>query len=164
MNNLIGIAGHSGSGKSTSLRNLNPQETFIISITGKPLPIKGFRKMYQPFVVNKEEKKIEGNYYVSSNIDQIVNVLQIIDKKLPNIKQVVLEDFNYLMSLEAMDRALEKGWDKSVQMASHYYNALKAATQLRDNLKVVIISHIDNLGDAINPEWKLKTLGKMLNS
>ena len=44
MGYLIGIAGHSGSGKTTSIKNLNPKETFIVSITGKPLPFKGFRK------------------------------------------------------------------------------------------------------------------------
>jgi len=40
---------------------------------------------------------------------------------------------------------------------------LSAAMELRDNLKVVILSHIDNLGDALNPQWKMKTAGKMLD-
>ena len=34
----IALVGESGTGKSTALRNLNPEETFIISTTGKPLP------------------------------------------------------------------------------------------------------------------------------
>ena len=41
---------------------------------------------------------------------------------------------------------------------------LKAATDLRDDLKVVILSHIENLGDVLNPQWKLKTTGKMLDN
>ena len=40
MAELVAIVGNSGTGKSTSLRNLNPEETFIISTTGKPLPFK----------------------------------------------------------------------------------------------------------------------------
>ena len=38
------ILGESGVGKSTSLRNLNPEETFIICTTSKPLPWKGWKK------------------------------------------------------------------------------------------------------------------------
>jgi len=38
----IAIVGESGTGKSTSLRNLNPEETFIISTTGEIwLPVFG---------------------------------------------------------------------------------------------------------------------------
>lgn len=38
----LAIVGESGTGKSTSLRNLNPEETFIISTTGEcGLPVFG---------------------------------------------------------------------------------------------------------------------------
>ena len=35
------IIGKSGSGKSASMMNLNPKETALISVLGKPLPFKG---------------------------------------------------------------------------------------------------------------------------
>lgn len=35
----IAIVGESGTGKSTSLRNLNPEETFIISTTVNRSPL-----------------------------------------------------------------------------------------------------------------------------
>lgn len=36
------VCGESGTGKSTSLRNLNPEETFVISTTGEIwLPVFG---------------------------------------------------------------------------------------------------------------------------
>lgn len=41
---------------------------------------------------------------------------------------------------------------------------LKSALNLRDDLKVIVISHIENVGDALNPQWKLKTSGKMLDN
>lgn len=47
MSNLIGLCGLSNSGKSTSLKYLNPSSTFIISCTNKQLQIPGFRKKYQ---------------------------------------------------------------------------------------------------------------------
>jgi ABC-type phosphate/phosphonate transport system ATPase subunit len=46
MSNLIAIVGSSGSGKSTSIRTLDPKETFIINIASKPLPFKGWRSKY----------------------------------------------------------------------------------------------------------------------
>lgn len=46
MANLIAIVGTSGSGKSTSMRNLNPTETFVINVASKPLPFKGWRTNY----------------------------------------------------------------------------------------------------------------------
>ena len=49
-------------------------------------------------------------------------------------------------------------------MAKHYYDLLKSALELRDDLKVIIISHIENIGDAMYERYKLKTTGKMLDS
>lgn len=46
MSNLIALVGTSGSGKSTSIRNLNPKETFIINVASKPLPFKGWKTNY----------------------------------------------------------------------------------------------------------------------
>ena len=50
----IAIVGESGTGKSTSLRNLNPEETFIISTTGKPLPFRGWKRKYAPIKISAE--------------------------------------------------------------------------------------------------------------
>ena len=44
MAELCAIVGNSGSGKSTSIRNLDPKSTFIINIAKKALPFKGFKK------------------------------------------------------------------------------------------------------------------------
>ena len=90
------IYGESGTGKSTSLRNMNPETTFIISTTGKPLPFRGWRKKYISMVINKDKEgkitDITGNYYISSNWESIIKVLKIINKKMPHIKTVVLDD------------------------------------------------------------------------
>lgn len=150
------------SGKTTSVRNLNPEKTFIISTTGKRPGIKGANKKYSNFVI--QDGKISGNFYASSNVDQIGKVLQIVDKKMPHITTIVVDDYQYVMGFEAMDRAKEKSYDKFTDIAQHAYQVLKTAMNLRDNLNVVILSHSENIGDSITPMYRMKTLGKMLNS
>ena len=49
------IIGNSGSGKSTSFRNLDPKETFIINPASKSLPFKGWKKKYT--LLSKENLK-----------------------------------------------------------------------------------------------------------
>lgn len=111
MAELLAVVGESGSGKTTSVRNLNPEKTFIISTTGKRPGIKGANKKYSNFVI--QDGKISGNFYASSNVDQIGKVLQIVDKKMPHITTIVVDDYQYVMGFEAMDRAKEKSWIKN---------------------------------------------------
>lgn len=162
MSELLAIVGESGSGKTTSIRNLNPENTFIISTTGKRPGIKGVNKKYPTFTVI--DGKMVGNFYATSNVDQIGKMLQIIDKKMPHITTVVIDDYQYVMGFEAMDRAKEKSYDKFTDMAQHAYQVLKTAMNMRDDLFVVVSTHNENTGDRINPYHKMKTLGKMLDS
>ena len=158
------------SGKSSSLASLNPNETFIISCTPKQLSIKGFRKNYkkliQTKVKNKEGKevvKLEGNWFYSNDFTKVENIMKIVDTKMPNIKVLVIDDANYLLSQEVMARALEKGYDKHTELAMHYYTLLTDAMNLRDDLTVVFISHIVNDGSDLDPKYKLFTTGKLLD-
>lgn len=162
MAELIAIVGESGSGKTTSIRNLDPKHTFIISTTGKRPGIKGANKKYQNFTI--ADGKISGNFYSSSSVEQIGKVLQVVDKKMLEINTVVIDDFQYIMGFEAMDRAKEKSYDKFTDMAQHAYQVLKTAMNMRDDLNIVVSTHSENIGDRINPYFKMKTLGKMLDS
>ena len=107
MAELIAVVGESGSGKTTSIRNLNPEETFIVSTTGKRPGIPGAKKKYPTF--NVVDGKPVGNFYTASNVDAISKVLKIISTKLSNIKTVIIDDYQYVMGFEAMDRANDKG-------------------------------------------------------
>ena len=163
MAELIAVVGESGSGKTTSIRNLNPEETFIISTTGKRPGIQGAKKKYPTFTVDSD-KQLTGNFYTASNVDNISKMLKIINTKMTNIKTVVIDDYQYVMGFEAMDRANDKGFDKFVQMAQHAYQVLKDAMNLRDDLYVVILTHSENQGDKLNPYYVIKTQGKMLTN
>ena len=109
MADLIAVVGDSGSGKSTSLRNLDPQTTFIINVAGKPLPIRGYKKNYKALVQDANSKKWVGNLYKTSDVAKISTVLKVINFQRPEIKVVIIEDAQYIMAFEAMERASEKG-------------------------------------------------------
>ena len=163
MAELIACVGESGSGKTTSIRNLNPSETFIISTTGKRPGIPGAKKKYPTFTVNRETKECSGNFYTATTAENIGKMLNIINTKFTNIKTVIIDDYQYIMGFEAMDRAGQKGYDKFTEMAQHAYQVIKDAMNLRDDLYVVILTHSENTGDKINPYYKIKTQGKMLD-
>lgn len=158
MSMVIVLAGESNSGKSTSLRTLDPASTFIISCTNKQLQIPGFRKKYPK--VSIENKKLVGNWYVSNNYEKINKMLANVSATRPEVKVVVLDDINYLLSNETFENANTKGYEKFTVMAKNYYDLLTDCQFLRDDLTVVIISHTENFGTDIDPQFRLWTTGK----
>lgn len=157
----IAIVGESGTGKSTSLRNLNPETTFIISTTGKPLPFRAWKKKYIPIKI--EGKNVSGNYYISSKWDQILKILQIIDKMMPHIKQVIIDDFQYVLSYEFVNRATEVGYTKFSELAQHAMEILRYSEKMREDCKMIFLTHSENVGDNVNPKYVIKTVGKLLS-
>ena len=157
------IYGESGHGKTTSLRNLDPETTFIISTTGKPLPFRGWKKKYVPFKIDKETKEISGNYYVSSNWEQILKILKIINTKLSHVKTVVVDDFQYVLSYEFVDRATEVGYQKFSELAQHAMEILRYSEQMREDCTMCFLTHCENTGTEIDPKYVIKTIGKLLS-
>lgn len=100
MAKVVLICGDTGTGKSRSIKNLNPKETFIINVLGKDLPFPGSELAY-----NKENK----NLGVVSKYSDIVNYLNAISEKNPAIKNVVIDDIGFVMLQEFFDRSSETG-------------------------------------------------------
>lgn len=158
MSSIISLAGMSNCGKSTSLKYLDPTHTFIISCTNKQLQIPGFRKKYPR--VKVEDGKLTGNWLVSSNYDQIEKIMKAISKTREEISVIVIDDANYLLSNETFENALVKGYEKFNVLAKNYYDLIQTCQNLRDGLTIVFISHIENIGTEIDPEYRLWTTGK----
>jgi len=151
---LILIIGESGSGKSTSIRNLNPKETFVLQILDKPLPFRAGKKQY--VLTTKEQK---GNRYVTDNWATIIKVInKINDNK--EIKTLIIDDFQYVMAHEFIRRVAEKGWEKFNDIASHAWQVINTASNCRADLNIIFLTHSQNdeYGKA-----KCKTIGKMLD-
>ena len=153
---LIGIVGQTGTGKSTSIKHLNPEETYIINVAKKELPFKGSEKLY-----NLENK----NYKEIDDANEISRLLKTISEKAPHIKNIILEDSNYVMGFTMLDKAMEKGYEKFSVMAKDTVTMIRTAKQLREDLIVFYFSHPDTIedsGDIIG--YKMKTSGKLIDS
>lgn len=93
------VLGESGSGKSTSIKTLNPKETLVINVLGKSLPFKGSMSLY-----NGENK----NLIVTSNWENTVKTLDYANG-MNSLKNIVIDDAVYIMRTEFFDRSKERG-------------------------------------------------------
>ena len=153
---LIGIVGATGTGKSTSIKHLNSEETYIINVAKKELPFKGSEKMY-----NAEKR----NYKEVDDANEITRLLKTISEKAPHIKNIIIEDSNYIMGFNLVSKATEIGFTKFTIMARDMVELLREARRLRDDLKVFYFSHpetIEDSGEIIG--YKIKTAGKMIDN
>lgn len=153
------ILGESGRGKTTSLRNLNPSETFIISTTSKPLPWRGWKKNYTKF---EPKTSPEGNWFQCSKSTTLTTIIKYISAKRPEIKNIVVDDLQYAMAFEFMDRRKEKGFDKFNDIGGDFTDLLRVTEVIRDDIKLIFTAHSENVGDTVNEYWTLKTIGKMV--
>lgn len=157
MSNTVLIIGQSGSGKSTSLRTLDPKTTFIINVLDKPLPFRGFKNAYKP--ITKENKN--GNYFTTHDWDTVVRCIEMVNKERPDITTLIIDDWQYILSYEFIKRASERGFDKFSDLANHGWSTMNACTTgTRPSLTTFILAHSDF---DQNGRSKLKTIGKMLD-
>jgi hypothetical protein len=151
MSNCTLIIGESGTGKSTSIRNLNPESTFILNILDKPLPFKGYKKHF-----NVEKK----NYFASDDYSQLLAYIKAVNDRRPEVTTLIIDDFQYLLANEFMRRSSEKGYDRFTDIGKHAWDVIKALTETREDLYCFVLSHSDS--DATG-RMKCKTIGKMLD-
>lgn len=158
MSNLVVILGPTGSGKSTSIKNLDPKETMILALkdVNKPLPFKGSRKLY-----NKENK----NYFALKDYSEIISYMESASKNLPNVHNIIIEDSTYIMRTEFFNRAAEKTYDKFTDIADHFRRIIAKGTSLRDDINVFLFHHsepVTQSGDIVG--YKMATVGKLLDN
>jgi AAA domain len=151
------IIGKPGSGKSSSLRNLDPKSTFLINVIGKSLPFKSYKKDYKPLTGWNDKS---GNRYASDKIENILKCIEVVNKNRPEIKTLVIDDWQYILSHEFMRRAKERSYDKYNDMASNGWQSVMALKLSRPDLISVVMAHseLDSTGFA-----RLKTVGKLLS-
>lgn len=162
MANAILIVGDTGSGKSTSLENLDPKETSIINVVGKALPFRGWKKKYK-----KKGETAPGelpNLFDTDNYEQIHSVLEKLNR-IETVKNIVIDDGQYLMSGEFMARAKERGYDKFTEIGLHVWELLDHVRKMRPDINFYILAHDESVMDASGEAQvrKMKTIGKLLD-
>jgi hypothetical protein len=136
---LCMIYGQSGTGKSTSLRNFDPEEIAVINVSGKPMP---FRTKLQTY-----------------NTDNYQKIIAAIGKT--ERKSIVIDDATYLMVNEFMRTAKQTGYQKYTDMACSFNGLIDYAATLPDDVIVYFIGHSDQADDG---REHFKTIGKMLDN
>lgn len=158
----IAIVGKSGTGKSTSygrfpdleIKGLDPKETIIINVSGKDLPFRGWKKLYTGKITEG------GNYFESSDSNQIASAINYISSNRPEILNVVLDDSQYTMAFEFMRRAKESGYGKFADIGVNAGKIIEASRNTRKNLKVYFLWHPEQDKET---GYKMKTVGKMVD-
>lgn len=132
------ILGESGTGKSASLRNFEPDDLKVINVANKPLPFK--------------------NKFESISTDDYRTIIK--ELKLNKKKVAVIDDAQYLMANEFMRRATERGFDKFTEIAQNFWTLVNTVKDLPADQVVYFLAHIER--DA-NGNEKIKTIGKLLD-
>lgn len=134
------VLGASGTGKSTSIRNLDPKTTSIINVENKPFPFKA-----------KFPKTLP-----TDNFATVVEAMKKTDSKT-----IVVDDSQYIMANEFMRRAKEVGYNKFTDIGVHFFSVVEAVKSLPDDVIVYFLHHteVDQFGNC-----QAKTIGKMLDS
>ena len=180
MAKVIGIMGESGSGKTTSLRNLDPATTFYIDCDKKGLSWKGWRNQYSVSngnYIKTDDKNVVMQVLAKLNCDNGTLVAyqkkhgdtpKIMDEKAQEraraVKTVVIDTLNGIMVADEVERMKEKGYDKWVDLAQCVWNLLDYVNTMRDDLTVIILCHSQTQKEDDGYTFtRIKTSGKKLD-
>ncbi|MEB0170060.1 ATP-binding protein [Pseudomonas sp. CCC4.4] len=143
------ILGNSGSGKSTSLRNLDPAKTLLIQCIKKPLPFKaaGWK--------TRATLKDEGNVIRTDSPAIIEKIMRSSPHEI-----IVIDDYQAVMVNELMMRSSETGFTKFADIGKNAWIIFNAAGDLAEHRRVYILAHTqtDDFGNV-----RMKTVGKMVD-
>ena len=155
MANIAIVLGKSGTGKSTSIKGLDPDKTIIINTLQKKLPFKGSATLY-----NVEK----GNVI---NADQYTDVIAWLNRigSSAKIKTVVIDDAIYIMRKEYFKRAKETGYGKYTELAQHFQQIIQTCEGLREDLNVFLMLHSEDVqSDKTITGYKVSTIGQLIDT
>jgi len=137
------IMGESGTGKSTSIRNCDPKITAIVNPVGKPLPFRGSKKF--------------GTLNGVTNADEICDFMKAQAKAGKKI--IIVDDFQYILSVPYMNRIKENGWDKWNDFGENYFKIIEVCNELPEDVCVYYLTHCETLENGVTT---VKLIGKLL--
>ena len=148
------VMGESGSGKTYSIKNLNPDEVGIFLCEKNRLP---FKKKFITYKVKNLRGEQNGRDVTVWPAQTIVSKL-----KNPNLKIYIIDDSQYLMANEFFDRAAETGYQKYSDIGVHFRDLIHFVNNdLPDDVVVYFLHHTEI--DRNTGKTKAKTIGRMLD-
>ncbi|MBQ1790179.1 MAG: hypothetical protein II008_08380, partial [Oscillospiraceae bacterium] len=112
------IAGESGSGKTYSIKQLDPEQVGIFLCEKSRLP---FRKPFNTYKVRNMQKDVDGKTLIYR---QSVVIQTVLRKPKDPKKIYVIDDSQYIMANEFFDRAGETGYQKFVDIGANFRNLI----------------------------------------
>jgi predicted kinase len=143
------ILGESGCGKSTSIRNLHPDDTVIVQPVKKRLP---FRNKFTDMT------KKGGQIKATDNAEMICKLITGAAKAGKNV--FIIDDFQYVMANEFMRRSKEKSYDKFNDIGFNAWSIINHAQAVSGDMRIYFMSHVET---DMAGKTKIKTIGKMLD-
>jgi len=156
MARTILVLGESGTGKSYSLANMNPKETFLINVFGKALPFRAWRKNYTPIESLNSEV---GNMAVVDDSERIVAVLQYAYRR--GFRKIIVDDYQFVAGLKTIRDAKIKGYDKFTDIAQGFVKIADICRDMPNDAIVGFLSHVEDNGHG---GMKAKTAGRMVDN
>lgn len=155
MSKMICVMGESGSGKTTAMRTLDPATTYYIDCDGKGLNWKSWRSQY-----NTGNK----NFFQTRDLSKISNVLRNVSDKGQSVRTIVIDTLNTAMvDKEIRGLGDSSGYSKWVDLTQFVWDICTTASQLRDDLTVIIVMHSETIRDDLGYSFtRIKTNGRKL--
>lgn len=132
------VLGESGTGKTFSISSFKENEVKILSVAKQILSFRGKYEIVK-----------------TPTADDVIREMRNTSKK-----NIVIDDFQYILGLPMMRRIGEKGWDKFNDISQPYADVLDAINGLPDDTIVYFLSHTETAEDG---KTKIKTIGKALD-
>jgi len=167
------VLADSGFGKTTSLmedeelgiEGLNPDESYIISVTSKPLPGRGSRTKFpatKTFNTASTSADLKDYRRVITNSPAVVaHAIELLGQS--PFKNIVLDDTNYLMQDYYMAKALSSGWDTPKRIGFDMGKIFTAIEALPEDKNFIMLAHGEEYDKVDGRKgYRMKTTGKMV--
>jgi hypothetical protein len=90
--------------------------------------------------------------------------MKYVNDKRPDVKVLVIDDFQYMSSFEFFERMDEKGYEKFTQIGGHLARIARMPKDLREDLQIYFLTHAEEGSDIEGKKkFKAKTIGKMVD-
>ena len=161
----------SGFGKTTAwagrkklgIKGLNPKETYVIQCIGRGVP----NLEYKLCSSNEIKDMNTGNRVEVESVvgldrfKRVADMLNVL--KSSPYRNVIIEDFNYLMQDYYMNNAMKGGWNTPKEIGYGIGLIFDAFKGFPENKNIYVIAHYEKTNDNDGKvTYQMKTTGKMV--